>query len=78
MNETLIFEPKPRWPGAPPTCELDCDLAFASTEELFAFHEANAPGARILKVWKCAFCGRWHYKSKPRPPSGDSSGLSRR
>jgi len=72
------FEPQPRWPNGPPMCETANLPAFKTIDEAKAFHEANGPGSRIIRSWRCDVCNCYHYLSKPRPPSGDSSGISRR
>jgi hypothetical protein len=33
---------------------------------------------RIVKIGKCETCGKWHFVTKSRPPSGSSSGTSKR
>jgi hypothetical protein len=73
-----LFEPKHRWPGAPPICLAENLPAFDTREAAMEFHERNAPGGRVTRIGICSVCGSWHYVSKPRPPSGDSSGSSRR
>lgn len=67
----------PRWPGGPEICTLENLPRFETWKEAEAFHEKNAPGARIIRKGVCKFCGGWHYVAKPRPPSGDSSGTGR-
>lgn len=78
MSSPILFESKPRWPGGPRICLAENRPAFGTEAEARAFHEANGPGSRILRLWQCATCGLWHYTYKPRPPAGDSSGSSRR
>lgn len=73
-----LFEPKPRWLGAPKICLKENLPAFETWKKADAFHEANSPGSRYVRQWQCSFCDCWHYLAKPRPPSGDSSGSSRR
>ncbi len=68
----------PRFKGCPPICEEANLPSFQTRQEAEAFHERNGPGNYIIKLGVCRFCGCWHYAIKPRPPSGDSSGISRR
>lgn len=75
--EPELFEP-PRWPGGPLICVAVNLPAFPTKEEALAFHEKNGPGNRITRIGQCETCKYWHYLVKPRPPSGDSSGSSRR
>lgn len=72
-----LFEPKPRWPGAPPVCLAQNLPAFKDRAELDAFRQKNAPGFKLQQVWQCDHCGCLHYWAEPTAPSGESSGTAR-
>ena len=80
---------KPRFPGCPPICEKtnlpafkvflkDPDLKIIESPEMEEFIKTHCPGAKVIGRWFCRHCKMGHFTSKPRPPSGDSSGSSRR
>lgn len=73
----------PRWPGGPPICASANLPAFETQESAVAWQ--NAPNKTnplyeanpIKKIWQCEKCRHWHFITKPRPPSGASSGSGR-
>ena len=73
----LLFEGKPRWPGAPPVCLAENRLAFKSVAELMDWRERNSPRCSIKKVWLCDVCKHWHHIGKAPDPAGSSSGTGR-
>lgn len=75
MN-TDLFDP-PRWPGGPKICKAENLPAFQTVKEMAAFHD-SLPGVKTLTVKLCPVCDCYHAYTKPRSPSGDSSGSSRR
>lgn len=68
----------PRWKGGPPICPDENLPAFVDATEAKGFHARCCPGSRVTRSWHCRFCGHIHFEAKPRSPSGDSSGSSRR
>jgi hypothetical protein len=75
----IVFEDgPPRFKGCPPICEAENLPAFRTQQLAEEFNEKRAPGNRIERIWLCPKCEHWHYVSKLRPPSGDTSGTSRR
>lgn len=79
-----IFEPTPRWPDAPPICIATNMPAFTTEQAAKDWLDAPKKGNPIYesnslkKLWKCDHCQHWHMLTKTRPPSGHSSGSSRR
>lgn len=59
-----VFEPKPRWPGAPPLCIAENLFAFPSQAAISAFVERNCPGVDVEQTWECKACGQWHFRSR--------------
>lgn len=75
---TRIFEPKPRWLGAPPYCIEADRMAFKNLAELNAYRASIGMSSYSpRKVWVCHVCGHWHYDGRVPNPSGDSSGTGR-
>lgn len=72
-----LFEPTPRWPGAPPICEATNRLAFQSRADWEFFHRANGPSCKVKKVWLCPHCEHWHAITVAPDPAGSSSGSGR-
>lgn len=69
---------KPRWPGGPMICQKENLPAFVSAAALAEFHEANAPGVKVIKkAWLCDHCEGWHHFAGEAPPAGATSGNSR-
>jgi hypothetical protein len=59
MNAAL-FEPKPRWPGAPPIC-LETNLpAFPTMKALDAYLTKYSPRAKVKRKGKCKTCDHYH------------------
>lgn len=71
-----VFEPKPRWPGAPKICIKENLPAFESEAKLKKYAN-ELPAMSIVDTWKCEHCGWLHYHESMRPPSGSSAGKSR-
>lgn len=72
-NEMLEL---PRWKNGPPIC-LEANLpAFPTWDDAKKFMEAHC-GSDVVN-WRCKVCGGWHYWANAKPPSGTSSGSSRR
>jgi len=73
----------PRWLGGPPICEQENLPAFESKQTAIDWHEKPKQtnplyeANHITKLWCCKFCSNWHFLTKPRPPSGSSSGTGR-
>ena len=72
-----LFEPKPRWPGAPPICIAANLPAHQSEADLMKFHAANGPSCYLEYIGHCAFCGLWHARTSAPDPAGQSSGTTR-
>lgn len=75
MTSTLL---SPRWPGAPPICETHNLPCFESREDAYVYIARYCPGAKVFRMGTCSSTGKIHFCAKPRSPSGDSSGSSRR
>lgn len=81
MNN-LYLNP-PRWPGGPEICDFTNLPAFESETTFIEWHEAPKRGnplyepSSVVRKWKCDKCDGWHFVTKPRPPSGSSSGTGR-
>jgi hypothetical protein len=72
------FDPRPRWPGAPPLCATANRLAFKDRQAMDDFRSSIGMSAYSSgEVWRCEFCGFLHYKGGAPSPSGDSSGTAR-
>jgi hypothetical protein len=76
MTEAGVVFEHSLWPGLM-ICEKRNLPAFASRQEMAAFRERYCPSARVVREGVCKFCQRWHFASKPRGPSGASSGTER-
>lgn len=80
----LITLDHPRWPGGPPLCPAANLPAFATADQAKQWHDAPKRGNPLYesnpmtKLWQCEECGQWHFTTHPRPPSGSSSGSSKR
>jgi hypothetical protein len=73
--DSAIFEP-PRFDGCPPIC-LKANLpAFPDGPAAQAFNRLNG-SQDIIRKWLCAFCGSYHYWTKPSVPAGATSGTGR-
>ena len=74
------FEPKLRWPGAPPTCAATGMLAFDSEREVSEFNHSQCPHYTVTRNWKCPKCSKLHFdatlsgddarNSRGKPPAG--------
>lgn len=74
----MIFEPKPRWPGAPQFCNSANRMAFKDKAALSDFRKDIGMSAfSIKREWLCKICGHLHYDGSTPSPAGDSSGTSR-
>lgn len=73
-----------RWPNGPKICAVANLPYFKSEAEAKAWHTRHLDGNPIyepnpiVKMWRCAACGGVHFLTKMRPPSGSSSGSSKR
>lgn len=82
QTEPILIE-NPVWKGCPLICQVAWLPAFDSKQAAIDWHEAPGKGNplyepnRIVKIGKCKACGKWHFKAKPRPPSGATSGTGR-
>lgn len=73
-----LFEPKPRWPGAPPVCVAENRMAFKDQAALHAYRASIGMSAYPpAEVWRCGTCSHLHYVGVAPSPSGESSGTSR-
>lgn len=73
-----IFEPKPRWEGAPRICLYENAPAFKSEKEMGAYHTRYYPACPIYRKWLCPVCNGWHFFADEMPPAGGSSGTQRK
>lgn len=73
-----IFEPSPRWPGAPPFCIAAQRLAFDSKKAVSDYIARYCPGVAVQEHYECVKCGLIHFEGIARPPSGWSSGAGRK
>jgi hypothetical protein len=76
MNLANTF-PSPIRNG-PPLCNRMRLPAHESRQAALDYHNKNAPGTHITDPWECTHCGGWHYESRARGPSGQSSGTERK
>jgi len=82
MSE-ILFETKPRFKGCPPICLKENLPAFDNKMAAFDWHtDAKLSNPLydpnpIVKIWQCKTCNKLHFITKPRPPSGGSSGTGR-
>jgi len=67
-----LFEPVPRWAGAPRVCVYENLLAFDSAKEMGGFLKQDAPSMYAIKQWECPVCGKWHMLTG-QPPVGHKS-----
>lgn len=80
---SVTLEP-PRWRNGPPICPAENLPAFPSQAAAVEFNSGpartnpNFEPYRIKRLWKCDSCDQWHFIAKMRPPSGGSSGSSKR
>lgn len=59
MNE--VFEPNPRWPGAPRIC-VEANLpAFDTPADAAAYRKQHCPSSHVLVEWQCRVCRCWHF-----------------
>jgi len=80
------FEPRERFPGCPPICNLSNLPAHESYAAAMEFHERHGPSCKVLKVVQClpasgepwaGHCRKWHLHSVAPAPAGASSGSTR-
>lgn len=57
----IVFEPTPRWPGAPSICLAANLPAFAAPAEAASYRKRYCPSSEVLEEWKCRTCGCWHF-----------------
>ena len=65
-----IFEPKPRWTGAPRMCELSNLPSFETQKDAITFHEKSCGlSTLIVFAWLCDWCKGWHYWAEAPAPT---------
>jgi len=72
-----LFEPIPRWPGAPPICTYENLPAFDDLGQAQKYAEANCGSCSIYLKWTCPSCKKLHVAITPPAVSGGSSGNAR-
>jgi hypothetical protein len=78
MSAKVLFEEKPRWPGAPKICIEKNLPAFETRTDLDTYMNRYAPtGFVIVRLGKCPACKRWHRWAIHEGPSGGSNGDTR-
>lgn len=72
----MTLEP-PRWKNGPEICEQENLPAFECKSHLLKWHAEKCPGAHIIRIGRCRFCGMFHAQTVARGPGGESSGTGR-
>lgn len=66
-----IFEPTPRWPGAPLICLASNLPAFGTASGAADYRKRYCPSSSVLAEWQCRICQHWHFWANE---PGDNNG----